>query len=127
MLGDGSVLEGLTRMARVTTGVDMLLPAVPAGTALNALTQGAGTYAVPTGCTTARVTKMDVVYWSDSPRLAQDRSVPVYEIGGDCVDAQGKSLGEFSAYAPAAYAVPGFEPPKGEPRRDGPPWPMERR
>jgi len=127
MLGEGSVMEGMTRMARVATGVDMLLPAVSAAAALDALGQGAGTYAVPTGCTTAKVTKMEVVYWSESPRLAQDHSVPVYEIGGDCVDAQGKSLGEFFAYAPAAYAVPGFEPPQGEPRREGPPWPMDQR
>ncbi|HEY5869470.1 MAG TPA: hypothetical protein VI542_28570 [Candidatus Tectomicrobia bacterium] len=127
MLGEGNVIEGLTRMARTATGVDMLLPAVSAAAALDALGQGEGTYAVPTGCTTAKVTKMEVVYWSDSPRLAQDRSVPVYEIGGDCVDAQGKSLGEFFAYAPAAYAVPGFEPPQGEPRREGPPWPREKR
>ena len=45
--------------------------------------------------------QVQLKYWLDSPSEEQDYAVPVYEFKGQCQDKNGKTLEDFTGWAPA--------------------------
>lgn len=110
-LGDGGEVLGVTRMWRQARRSEAKLPSIPPKESLELLAEGRGRQAYPTGCARAAVERLELAYWSASPRLPQRTALPVYRLRGTCTSAEGVDLGEFEAYAPAVRDV-GFQIPQ---------------
>ncbi len=106
IFGDGGRVVGVTRAWREVEGAAESLPAVQAEEAVRMLQEGAGVIDVEASCSQAEITRMEVVYWMDSPRLEQRVALPVYHLEGRCLSATGAPAGDFEAYAPAALEAP---------------------
>jgi hypothetical protein len=100
----GQVL-GVTRMWRRAVDVQGTLASIPPAQALALLAQGHGRLAAPLGCSEARVSEVELLYWSESPRNVQVAGLPVYRVKGQCHAQGGTPLDTFEAYAPAVRAA----------------------
>jgi hypothetical protein len=60
---------------------------------------GVGTYTV--GCSSVVIQEVSLVYWMESIDDVQEYLLPVYLFSGECLDADGKVIGEFEAYCEA--------------------------
>jgi hypothetical protein len=65
------------------------------------LTQGKGSIEVPLDCKQVVVKQVSLKYWLDPPSEKQYYAVPVYEFTGTCLDKNGKTLEDFTGWAPA--------------------------
>lgn len=104
-LGEGGKVLGVTKMWREAAATQTYLPTIPPATALEGLLKGQGQMSVPAGCSTANVEKMDVAYWSSSPRQPQRTALPLYRVEGSCLNAKGQNLGGFEAYTAAVIGA----------------------
>lgn len=103
---EGGKVLGVTRMWRQARKSKATLPSIPADEALGLLRQGHGPQSFPHDCVKAAVRRMELAYWSESPRAIQRVGLPVYRIQGVCMSADERDLGEFEAYAPAVRNRP---------------------
>jgi len=71
--------------------------------AFQELTQGKGSIELPLDCRQVVVEQVQLKYWLDPPSEKQDYAVPVYEFKGQCQDKNGKTLEDFTGWAPALY------------------------
>jgi hypothetical protein len=65
------------------------------------LVQGKGSLDVPLDCRQVVVEQVQLKYWLDPPSEKQDYAVPVYEFTGQCLDKNGNSLEDFTAWTQA--------------------------
>jgi hypothetical protein len=65
------------------------------------LTQGKGSIDIPLDCRQVIIEQVQLKYWLDPPSEQQDYAVPVYEFTGECLDNNGKTLEDFTAWTPA--------------------------
>jgi len=65
------------------------------------LINGNGSLDVPLDCRKVVVEQVQLKYWLDPPSEKQDYALPVYEFTGQCLDKNGNSLEDFTAWTPA--------------------------
>lgn len=106
IFGDGGRIVGVTKAWREVEGAAESLPVVQPEEALRLLQDGAGVVNAEASCSQAEITRMEVVYWMESPRLEQRVALPVYHLAGRCLSSTGAPAGDFEAYAPAALEAP---------------------
>jgi acylphosphatase len=68
------------------------------------LVSGKGSLEVPLGCHQVIVNHVQLKYWLDATSEKQDYTVPVYEFTGTCLDKNGRTLEDFTGWAPALPA-----------------------
>jgi len=65
------------------------------------LIQGKGSLDIPLDCEQVVVEDIQLKYWLDPPSEKQAYAVPVYEFKGQCLDKNGRTLEDFTAWTPA--------------------------
>ncbi len=112
IFGDGGRIVGVTKAWRDIEGAAEALPVIAPEEAVRRLQEGEGVIDAEASCGRVEVSRMEVVYWMETPRLEQRVALPVYRLEGHCLGATGAPAGEFQAYAPAvaeAAPTPGIE------------------